>query len=287
MSFADTVAQSIIGYRIFKDILGRTTYKRLSEQNSTQLAVDLLSTSTSITVVDGTVLTPPNPARKLPGVILINGERIEFFAQDVNVLSLIKRGTFGTGVRAVHPATTTVVDQSPSQTLPVYEYQQAQTIKISGTADEGGVIAYFDTVSTLTSISVVDSTATISLNSITFDATVSLDDQISVYYRGTLLTRPHDRRTVHLPAIAYDSNEVDSFGIASDIELPADYYISTTTNHLVLNFIPAIGAELKIVRNTAENWLEFGKPMHESNTEQVKFLLERPASLPDKYHYGQ
>jgi hypothetical protein len=62
----------------------------------------------------------------------------------------------------------------------------------------------------------------------------------------------------------------------------------------VLNFVPTPGSNIKVVRKISRTWYENGvntattnKPMHENNTEQVKFLLERPSALPDKYYYGK
>jgi len=93
--------------------------------------------------------------------------------------------------------------------------------------------------------------------------------------------------TVHNPEVAYDSGEINSAGISSDTIVPAEYYIDPTTYNLVLNFAPQLGAEIRVIRNLGTVWGNELVSEVTSNSEQVNFLLERPAILPDKYYYGQ
>jgi len=110
-----------IGFRIFYDNFGRTHYKRLSSASSTQLVEDLLPTDTVITVLDASALSRPDLANRIPGVILVDGERIEFYQVSGNVLGQLKRGALGTGIRDVYPAGTTVMDQGVGQTMRVID----------------------------------------------------------------------------------------------------------------------------------------------------------------------
>jgi hypothetical protein len=118
MSVIDKTNEKLIGYRMFRDNLGRTHYKRLSNNNSTQLAADLGVSDTEITVEDSSVLSPPNTSKSRPGIILINGERIEYFAKTGNVISRLRRGTLGTGVPTVHSSGTNVLNIGISETIP-------------------------------------------------------------------------------------------------------------------------------------------------------------------------
>jgi hypothetical protein len=59
MYFAVESAVNATGFRIFKDMLNRTFYKRISQNNTTTLAADLAVDATTITVVDGSVLSTP------------------------------------------------------------------------------------------------------------------------------------------------------------------------------------------------------------------------------------
>ena len=105
------------GFRIFKDMLNRTFYKRISQTNTTTLAADLLLNDKTITVVDGSVLKSTDGSTQLPGVIFIDNERIEYLYKDGNVLSNIRRGTLGTAIKD-HAAGAEVVDASGQQTVP-------------------------------------------------------------------------------------------------------------------------------------------------------------------------
>jgi hypothetical protein len=105
------------GFRIFKDMLNRTFYKRISQTNTTTLAADLLLNDKTITVVDGSVLKSTDGSTLLPGVIFIDNERIEYLYKDGNVLSNIRRGTLGTAIKN-HTAGAEVVDASGQQTVP-------------------------------------------------------------------------------------------------------------------------------------------------------------------------
>jgi len=119
MYFAVESATNATGFRIFKDMLNRTFFKRISADNTTTLAAALAEDATSITVADGSVLASP-PGGSVPGVIFIDKERIEYFIKSGDTLSQLRRGTLGTGIRT-HAAGTQIVDASGSQTVPYAE----------------------------------------------------------------------------------------------------------------------------------------------------------------------
>jgi hypothetical protein len=125
MYFAAESAVNATGFRIFKDMLNRTFFKRISADNTTTLAAALADDATSITVADGSVLASP-PGGSVPGVIFIDKERIEYFIKSSNTLSQLRRGTLGTGIK-VHAAGTQVVDASGSQTVPYAETVYTKT----------------------------------------------------------------------------------------------------------------------------------------------------------------
>ena len=132
---SDRVVNHSWGYMQFKDMLNRTHYKRISKLKTTRLARDLLQTDREIQVVDGSRLSPPNPALNLPGIVEINGERIEFFAKDGNVLSQLRRGTLGTGVPNVHRIRTNVMDIGPTETIPYVDNQLVETSVSDGSSN--------------------------------------------------------------------------------------------------------------------------------------------------------
>jgi len=115
------LASKVLGYKIFTDMLGRTHYKRLSKENTTRLTMPLSHTDTEINVENARLLTPPNSSKNLPGVVNINGERIEFLEITGNKLKKLRRGTFGTSPAFYLDVNTKVIDQGVDQTLPYVE----------------------------------------------------------------------------------------------------------------------------------------------------------------------
>jgi hypothetical protein len=264
----------VLGYRLFLDNLGRTTYKRISAANSTQLATTLTSTATSIELINASVLTPPNFSKFIPGVIIINGERIQFYSITGNTLTQLVRGSLGTGIRDSYPAGTTVIDQGSYQTLYVEDAQQEWMTNVTNTA----TLHY-----NISSLTVKNSTST----------------AYDVYYQGRLLRKPGTKSIQTNVTIAYDSNETSAEGIQSNKLLGGEYNISSGTLILNTGTILTLGSRIKVVSRYGQSmYAQIHStstvlhnipvdPMHQNATPQVTFLSRSPAALPDKYYYGQ
>ena len=136
MYFALETAVGSTGFRIFKDMLNRTFYKRISKTATTKLTLDMTEGTQSITVEDGSVLQTPNASANLPGVVFIGKERIEYFIKTDNVLSQLRRGTLGTGIKE-HGSGTEVVDASGTQTIPY-----ADTVYTNTFTGDGSTLTY-------------------------------------------------------------------------------------------------------------------------------------------------
>lgn len=273
-SFSDKTINKFLGYRMFYDILGRVHYKRFSEKNNTLLTKELLSEDTIISVADAGVLPNPSPNTNSPGIIFIEGERIEYFTKDddANTLGQLRRGTLGTGVRAVYKIGTTVIDVSRNQTIFTNETIAVQNRLTNSTSTY--------------QISSVASTAT--GDAIVLDTNLSLASQVDVYYAGTLLKKTTS--TVHVVDTAYDSDS------ASDIIIDPEFTILTigTTNYIKLSLSPLKwpngienGKRLTIVKNIGQTWYTPGQTLSLLNeaTVQAKFLQNSSSGIPDKYFY--
>jgi hypothetical protein len=132
---SDNLAETVLGYRIFNDIFNRTHFKRLSKKNSTYLTQPLSFTDTEIYVDDSSVLSAPLISKKIPGVVTIDGERIEFFKVDGNVLKQLRRSTLGTSPSQFLQVGTKVIDQSPEQNIPFKENYYRQLIYTTATTN--------------------------------------------------------------------------------------------------------------------------------------------------------
>ena len=95
-------------------------YYIVDPSKNTTLSADLNITDSNIYVTNASVLTSPNTAQQLPGVVYINGEKIIFWTIDTvnNVLSQIRRAVDGTGAPVVHSAGSTVIDTNTSELIP-------------------------------------------------------------------------------------------------------------------------------------------------------------------------
>ncbi len=118
MTFSSNVGQGSYSFMQFKDILNRDHYKRINKDKTTVLAKELRYYDKEIYVEDADVLTEPNRSRNIPGVVYIDGERIEYFDKTGNVLSQLRRGTLGTGTPQAHVIGLYVIDIGASETIP-------------------------------------------------------------------------------------------------------------------------------------------------------------------------
>lgn len=198
MSMTDRNANYAIAYRMFKDILNRVTYKRISSVNTTRLVEPLYTTSTTIVVENGSVLSKPNPAKNAPGVILIAAERIEYMELNGNVLSRLKRATLGTGPKDVYTVGTAVIDQSIRQNLPYREVMNVNTATMINTGITSYVIEemgvkYGSKITTNMLVSGLDNTST----------STNYDNQLKVFYGGIPLRK--DGMYIHDQTFMYDA----------------------------------------------------------------------------------
>lgn len=118
-------------YMQFKDVLNKVRYVRLNAQKTTTLVNDLNDYDTSITVQDASSFDEPVKSRNKPGIIEINGERIEFFTKNGNVLSDLRRGTLGTGAPSIHLSGLKVQEINTSETIPYSDNIQVEQVIIT------------------------------------------------------------------------------------------------------------------------------------------------------------
>jgi hypothetical protein len=271
------VGSQIIGYRMFKDIFGRQSFKRLSKYHTDTLARPLSFTDDEIHVVSGNSLAHPNPEKNTPGVIIVDGERIEYFTKNGNVLSQLRRSTLGTGPSFYSQAGTKVIDQSIKQTIPTIDYSLEQNIPSSNTT------TYVISTSTLTFSSGVTGQG-IELLTETRDnlPLPRAVDQVEVYFGGRKLRK--NPLVVHDSTISYDTST------ASLTVLAPEFSINTSTQQLTLNIDEEIipGTRITVIKRETETWTETWteKSLLTTNAPQARFLRARPAELPDSYYYG-
>jgi hypothetical protein len=251
-----TYGDQILGYRLFNDIFGRSHFKRLAEFYTTTLSKELMYSDTEVHVTDASRLIPPNPAQNKPGVILVDGERIEFFAKQGNVLRQLRRNTLGTAAAFLSEVGTRVTDQSPQQSVP-----------------------YLDTTLIQSTLTTTATDYTIDTGIISLSLASSAKDQVSVFYGGRLLRKSSVE--IHNSDLSFDTTST------SIVTLAPEFSINTSTNKLQLNISNGVvsGLELKIVQKIGQVW-SGTESLLTSDAIQAKFLRAKGAELPDIYYYG-
>jgi len=231
---------SKFGYRIFKDMLNRTVYKRIGDTNNYRLAKDLGIFDKEILLVDASTLFVPDKTTNTPGVIFVNGERIEYMVLDGNSLQQLRRGTMGTGVKEIHKFGDAVFDQGFQQTVP---YQDKTLVNT------------FDGDS--------------STKDFTMDFTASSVNEFEVFVGGKRL------RKGAIPmfdvTVAQDSPE-------GDVTAPAEY--SVNNNILSLVTAPSDGERVTVIRKIGKIWNDPGKTLGKTENAIAQFLRAEEVDLP-------
>jgi len=240
LQFSNNVATKEIGYRIFRDITGRTHYKRINDRNSYELEEDLYYYDTRIVLTDASNIMDPDPLRNLPGIIWIDGERIEFFNKSGNILTQLRRGTLGTGIPEFHAAGSYVLGQGPDETIQYNDTITTHTTKADGSSQ------------------IVD-----------MEFTVDNINQVEVFVGG---------RRLRKNAISKFNPALDQDSPAGDETIAAEFTLNNGI--IDLTTIPATGVEIKVVKKTGRVWTEDGVGLEESERPIGKFLQEATIKLP-------
>ena len=241
IAFTNTVVHESFAYMQFKDMLNRVHYKRLNKSKSTRLDKDLTQFDKTITVIDGSALDEPNPSKNLPGIIEINGERIEYFVKTGNILSQLRRGTLGTGAPTYHSKQALVQCLGSSETIPYVDEFIIKTHASDGISD------------------------TIELPYIP-----AIND-IEVFVGGYRLKK-HEY-SIYSNAEYPNSPE-------GDVTYPAEFVI-TGRSELRLTTVPTLGIRVNIIKKQGKLWNDMGKRLAKSNNSVANFLKETGTNWPD------
>jgi len=247
IAFTNSVVREDFAYMQFKDMLNRVHYKRLNKDKSTRLTNDLNPFDKDITVDDASKLDNPSPKNNIPGIIEVNGERIEYFTKVGNVLSQLRRGTLGTGIPTYHSAGVIVQGLGASETIPYND----NTIVTSFTSD--GVTLDFDL------------------------PYVPKINDIEVFVGGIRLKK-------HQYSVY--SNLEYPYSPEGDVSYQAEFSITGNAKLRLLD-TPSLGVKVLVVKKQGKLWNDIGERLAESNNPVANFLKETntvwPESIQDKY----
>jgi len=242
IQFSNPITTNKLGWRQFKDMLNRTHYKRLDGTENITLASDLNWYDNEIVLINADSLVEPQPNGKVPNIIFIEGERIEYFIKDGNTLKQLRRGTLGTGVKDVYTTGTELYNQSQESTMPY--------------KDE-----------TITTILDADGTSTV----YELDFVANNVNEFEVFVAGRRLRKSEINSYVQPNPTAQDSPE-------GDITLPAEF--SVNGNQLTLAEAPEINTKIIIVRRQGKLWNDPGTALADADTDIARFLRAKSPDFP-------
>jgi hypothetical protein len=232
---------SKFGFRQFKDMLNRTHYKRLGNDNKYYLTQTLYWYSQEIFLSDTVGLTEPNVSLGRPGVLFIDGERIEYFLLFADRVGQLRRGTLGTGVKNNYESGTEVFDQSAFQTVPY--------------KDE-----------TITEIFTSDG----STENITLSWEPQSVNEFEVFVAGRRLRKNSIRS--YNATLGMDSPE-------ADVILPAEFSVSGTSTICTLLVAPSVNTKIIVVRRIGKLWNP-DTALSQAENDIARFLRAKEVSLP-------
>ena len=240
--FTNNVIVPKFGFRIFKDMLNRTHYKRLGDNNKYTLAEDLIWSDSKIYVTNYESLPNPNKEKGIPGVLFINGERIEYYLKENGVIRQLRRGTLGTGIAELHKAGSDVFDQCFMQTMPYKDETLTQVFDADG-----------------------------STKAVTVDFIPSSVNDFEIFVAGKRMRKN---------AISSFDVTSDLDSPEGDITLPAEFSVDGTTATITLLDTPAINSKIIVVRRIGRTWTDSGIPLHRQENNIARFLRSQEVTLP-------
>jgi hypothetical protein len=284
IQFGSDIYRSTVGYEIFEDMLNTRHFKRFS-LNDVQLAASLNYFDQTITVTDASSLSSPDARRRIPGIISINGERIEYFVKNGNVLSQLRRGSLGTPIAELHTMGSKVADVGASETIPYTENQEKIDIISDGSTIEFGPYNFISSAPTSNrpfyKITVpVRNNAGEIINTLypSIPQEYEACDEVEIFVGGRRLNK--DSTKIYEETLGASSP-------SADIDVEADFSVNRSTKTIRLTSPVPAGIRITILRRTGKVWLERsetsaskGISMLDNNTVIVNFIEQKSTLLP-------
>jgi hypothetical protein len=265
--FGSDIYQEPSAFEIHKDMLNIYHFKRYSI-GAVKLAKDLNYYDQEITVNDGSLLGEPIVSRNIPGVITVNNERIEYNSKVGNVLSKLRRGSFGTAIATVHSAGSAISDAGPQETVPYNETQDRQDFVSDGSSLLIGPLDFVPAKGTRT---------TWYRSSI--PTTHSACDQVEVFAAGRRLRKD--------PLAVYDET-LGASSPAADTQLEAEFAVDGIATYIRLTTAIPAGTRVSVIRRTGKVWYDrgettasAGESLLKNTTPMAEFIAKRTTKLPE------
>lgn len=263
VSFGDNLYKAPLAFEIFKDVLNRNYYNRY-RITDLELAEDLYYYQDELTLVDADSL--PVPAKDFPGIITIQGEKIQYLVKEGNILKNLRRGLFGTAIRPVYSAGTSLVDTGHSEFIPYQETQEKEDFISDGTSNLIGPLAFVPEKTNVTDW---------------YRDSIPLNygrcDHIEVFVGGRRLRKDATKM--------YDTT-VGAYSPVGDVDVEAEFSVDGITENIRLTVPVPAGTRITVVRRQGRLWYDrgdvtaaTGRGLSYSNTAIAKFLQNSSTKL--------
>jgi len=269
ISFASDVYKQPFAYEIFKDVLNGHHFTRYSVTD-VKLTKNLNYFDDEITVNDASALT--SPKLKLPGIVTINGERIEYLLKDGNVLRNLRRGTLGTSIAVLHPTNSDVVDVGYQEVVPYKEDQSRYDFVADGSSEIYTGLPFVPMARKNQKGIIVPFTYTSTIPDGFYPC-----DTIEVFVQGRRLRKD--------PIVVYDSAE-GSHSPIGDVTIEAEFSVDNQTNSIRITHAPSAGARITVIKRSGNVWynqglndVTSGVTLSQNTTSIAKFLQQRTTKL--------
>jgi hypothetical protein len=264
ISFGDRLYKQPLSFEIFKDVLNRNHYNRYRVLDL-KLDKDFNYFDNEITLVDASPLA--TPSKDQPGIITIQGEKIQYYEKIGNVLKNIRRGLFGTAIRAVYPKNTLVVDTGFLEFIPYQESQEKEDFISDGTSLLVGPLNFLPGKANISN-----------WYRNTIPANFGRCDEIEVFVGGRRLRKDATK--------IYDST-VGAYSPAGDIDIEAEFSVDGINENIRLTYPVPAGTRITVIRRQGRLWYDrgastatTGQGLSYSNTAIAKFLQNSSTKLP-------
>jgi hypothetical protein len=267
-SFGKELYRLPSAFEINKDMLNVYRYNRYSANVDVKLAKNLMYYDTSITVTDGSLLAEPIRSRNIPGIVLINNERIEYMVKTGNVLTQLRRGSFGTAIAETHISGSLVIDVGAPEALPYNDSQERTDFVSDGSSLLIGPLDFVPPQST---------TGTWYAGSIPSE--YRRCDTVEVFAGGKRL-----RKT----SLTVFDETLSANSPGADREIPAEFAVNGTDPYIRLTSALPAGTRIRIIRKLGQTWYDRGAAtatsgvtLLENESAITKFIAAKSTRLPE------
>jgi hypothetical protein len=277
VQFGSNVYEPPKAFEIFKDMLNNYHYKRHARSNDIKLLKDLFYYDTSIEVTDSSLLGTPILNRNIPGVIIINGERIEYFEKNGNILSQLRRGSLGTAIAEKHDIGSFVIDVGAIETLPYLETQERTDFISDGSSLLIGPLDFVPPIAN------ENTTLRQNWRSTWIRETIPEEfgpcDNIEIFVGGKRLRKD--------PLAVYDETK-GATSTKSDIVEEAEFSVDGVSPYFRLTERVPAGTRILVIRKQGKIWYERGLvtaskgvSLLSNDTPIARFIAAKPTELPE------